>query len=212
MPGTHYKYYEDARTSYYEQVRYPTSFQNYTEIIHRTSHGSARYKSALPIKFKTLEFGDSQETVIKKMGKPRFISENNEFSPLVFFYKEALLNHKLLIQLHFFDKKFVLATQSIIDTDSKWRQIVKIIVLEKYSGEEKPILTSGSDQQDGGSNLVFVDRDNNKIFLQESINLNIIYSSGDLSLLSKIEEFTHLKLKKLNDDRDNLKAILKNSF
>lgn len=206
MSSTNYRYYEDARSSYYERLIYPAGFQNFIEIT-RNNHESV-FNSVIPLGFKTLVFGDSEKTVIKKLGKPRYISKDNGFSPLAFYYKESLMNHNLIIQIHFFNDEFVLATQSIIDTDLKWREIVKITIIEKYAGNDKSAVLEKS----GVTSVVFTDDDKNRIFLLESINLNILYLSGNARHYQFIEDFTRLKIKKINDQVENLKTLLKDSF
>jgi hypothetical protein len=206
MSSTNQRYYEDARSSYYERLIYPAGFQNFIEIS-RNNYESV-FNSVIPLAFKTLLFGDSEKTVVKKLGKPRYISKDNGFSPLVLYYKENLMNHNLLIQVHFFNGEFVLATQSIIDTDLKWREIVKITIIEKYAGNDK----SSALEKSGVTSVVFTDEFENRIFLLESINLNILYLSGDPKHYQFIEDFTRLKIKKINDQVENLKSLLKDSF
>lgn len=204
MYNQNFRYYEEARSSYYERLIYPPGFQNFTEITRRKY--SSALKSPIPVHFKTLEFGDNQKTVIKKLGRPRFVAEENGFSPVAYFYKEDLMNHNLLIQLHFFKNEFVLATQSIIDTDLKWREIVKVTVLEKYTG--KKMENNLIEERD----IVFTDENNNKLFILDSINLNLTYSSGHPAHYLHIEDFTRQKIKKINDEAENLKSLLKDSF
>lgn len=202
ISGTNH-YYEDARASYYERLVFPVGFQNFVEISKNTNHPASG--SAVPVRFKTLEFGDTEKIVLKKLGKPRFVIKDNGFSPLAFFYKEELMNHELLLQIHFFDNEFVLATQSIIDTDLKWREIVKITVIEKYGAESWK--TARHEK-----NAVFADSEGNRIFLLESINLSIVYCSGQTKHYQQIENFTRMKLKKISDEVENIKTLLKDSF
>lgn len=204
--------YNDARAYYYEQHSYPASLENFTEISDRSAYGFFAFTTALPVQFKTLDFGDNQKTVVRKLGKPRYISDQNAFSPCIYFYRETLLKHNLLIQLHFFEDQFVMATQTVIDTDAEWRQMVRVVILEKYLGQENTVVAGRplSDRIDG--NFSFTDGMGSNIFFIENINLNIVYSSSSPAHRSLIGAFADLKLKKIDDDKNALKGVLKNAF
>jgi len=206
MSTAPYKYYEDSRASYYERLIFPASFQNFIEVI-RNNHESV-FKSEPPIRFKTLEFGDTEKEVSRKLGTPRFICKDNGFSSAVYYYREEFMNHSLLFQLHFFDDKFVLATHSIIDSDLKWRGFIKKGVIEKYGGNDPVHLIEKSDI----TSIVFSDETGNKIFILESINLNIVYFSGDPAHRELVKKFTRLKIKKITDELETLKALLHDSL
>lgn len=196
-------YYEDARLSYYERLIFPAGYQNLQEI--RQNPTILKLNSVVPIRFRDVEFGDSGTEIEKKIGRTRFLLQDNGFSPLAYFYKEELANHQLLVQLHFFGDRFVMATHSIIDADVRWRNIVKNTILEKYSGA-----TCG--QSAGSGDVSFSDKDGNRLFLMDSINLNIFYLSGNPEHLRLVDQFNQVKLNKANDDLENLKTLLRNSF
>ena len=206
MSLTQNKYFEKSRAAYYQQLIFPAGFQNFIEIT-RNNHESI-FKSELPVRFKTLEFGDTEKEVTEKLGMPGFKCVENGFSPMAYYYREELLNHSLIFQVHFFDNKFVLATHSILDPDLKWRGFVKKGVIEKYGGTDPVHLIEKSDT----TSVVFSDTDGHKIFILESINLNIVYFSGNPRHRQLIEDFTRLKIKKMTDELETLKTLLDESL
>ena len=129
-----YKYSDNTydsldRRQYYERMIFPKSDSLFNEILQSK-------KNALPanilIAFKKLHFGDSPEIVSRKLGKPRFVMESQGISSLVFFYKEKINAHRVIIQVHFLDEEFFCASYTFRYENNAHRLSIIKMLFEKY--------------------------------------------------------------------------------
>ncbi len=209
MPNSPYNFYHDERKEYYERRLFPQSFDAFQELI---TNNFDILKTNNTIKLGKVEFGDSCQAVIKQFGKPRYIIDNNDFSPIVYYYKDKILNHEIIIQLHFFENKFLCGVQTIQDTDKEWRNLIYKIIKEKYISEDVDNLRNFNSKITSNNKLTITDVNLNKIILIDNVTLNILYLTGNVDHLDKISHFDFLKQQKAKKESDKITDLLLNKF
>lgn len=202
-----YDTYFDDKQDYYERRIVPQSFSVFKEIYTNESHV---FFTESAIKLNNLEFGASIKAAISVFGKPRYTIEDNNFSQTVYFYKEKINHHEVLIQLHFFQEKFICATQTINDSDAGWKALAHKTIIEKYTVNNTN--DSHNTSESSHRQITICDNDENKIVIVNDFTLNVLYITGNKELLILAENFELQKKQKIVDDEKKLKEILLNKF
>ena len=189
----------------YKKILFPTNYEKLESYI---DEEESFLKINQLINFQNLEFGEDLRSVEKKMGIPRYIvNRANYIAPIIYFYKEFVLNHEIIIQLFFYDNKFVFATQTIFEESIEWKEFIMQVVFEKYNNKDKSLA------RDKDSNeMFFIDQQSNKIVLLNSVNLNILYLSGKKDLLNLIKDFNRNFKLKSEKDLEQFKKIVSDKF
>ena len=198
-----YKRYNAERHAFYEKLMFPKGYETY----HKLTYENKLYvKTDTLIKFKDIEFGDSIKIVRKKLGSPRFTIKSLDIAPLVYFYKEDLMQRSIIVQLFFFDDKFLFATQTIFDMDNDWKETIKEAIFEKYIDKIESKLNNQLNE------VCFVDKANNKLIVFDSISLHILYVSGNQDNVNLIKAYKQRLKNEKNSQLQNLKTLILKHF
>lgn len=189
----------------YKKILFPTNYEKFENLI--DEEGSFLKINQL-ISFQNLEFGEDLRSVEKKMGVPRYVvNRANYIAPIIYFYKEFVLNHEIIIQLFFYDNKFVFATQTIFDESKEWKEFIMQVVYEKYNNKNTSVV-----RDKNISEMFFMDQQSNKIILLNSVNLNILYVAGQKNLINLIKDFNQSFKSKSEKDFEQFKKIVFDKF
>ncbi|TAL58235.1 MAG: hypothetical protein EPN85_12010 [Bacteroidetes bacterium] len=164
------------RREYYQKSIFPESPSLFSDMWNSEKN---KIPDDLSIVFRDLIFGSIPETVADILGKPRFVIENHGLSSLIFFYKERVNNHQVLVQVHFLGKEFFYAGYTFRDESNAERKAIKKVLFEKYSVINSALL----ERQDH-----LEDRDKNIISIRDSVNFNIIYLWGDDKIKNAVSQ------------------------
>ena len=129
--------------------------------------------------FRGLNFGDSPAIVVANLGEPRFGIENHGISSSVYFYKEKIGNHRVVIQIHFLGSEFFYACCEFRDESQADRKFVRRMLFEKYA----PLHLEMSDTKDH-----LVDRGNSIVSIYDNVNFRILYLWGDDKIRNAVSE------------------------
>lgn len=180
-------YYNQFLITEYRIESFITRLKNLTDI-----HKIAK------IRCKNLDFDINCKALKNILGKPNFVLKNCSISPQVYFYKDVLLNNKIVSQFHFFDEKYAFSYSSIIGYNDGWKTDIKIALSKKY------VMNAYDLFSDTCSCLI--DETGNKIFIVEDILIHIFYVSAHIDLseiLVKIingkSTIVECRLKKIQD-------------
>lgn len=189
----------------YKKILFPTNYEKFENLI--DEEGSFLKINQL-ISFQNLEFGEDLRSVEKKMGVPRYVvNRANYIAPIIYFYKEFVLNHEIIIQLFFYDNKFVFATQTIFDESKEWKEFIMQVVYEKYNNKNTSVVRDKNINE-----MFFIDQQSNKIILLNSVNLNILYVAGQKNLINLIKDFNQSFKSKSEKDFEQFKKIVFDKF
>lgn len=189
----------------YKKILFPTNYEKFENLI--DEEGSFLKINQL-ISFQNLEFGEDLRSVEKKMGVPRYVvNRANYIAPIIYFYKEFVLNHEIIIQLFFYDNKFVFATQTIFDESKEWKEFIMQVVYEKYNNKNTSLVRDKDINE-----MFFIDQQSNKIILLNSVNLNILYVAGQKNLINLIKDFNQSFKSKSEKDFEQFKKIVFDKF
>ena len=179
-----YKYYDSAydflsRRQYYGRMIFPKSNSLFSEILQSKKNA---LPTNLPIVFRGLCFGDSPEIISGKLGKPRFVMENQGISSLVFFYKEKINHHSVITQVRFLDEEFFCASYAFRYENNEERITIKKMLFEKYAN------LNGTTFEKNNS---LADNLGNGIFIFDSVFLNILYLWGNEKVEQAVSGSVH---------------------
>lgn len=179
-----YKHYVNSydsvgRTEYYQRMIFPERISLFSDMWNTTK---ALIPDNIPIIFREVKFGSDPETVAKILGKPRFVIENHGLSSLIYFYKERVNNHRMLMQIHFWGKEFFYAGYTFRDENDYERKKIKNVLFDKYS-------VIGSGQLERQEHLE--DASGNIITVLDNVNFNILYLWGNDKIRNAVSQNTY---------------------
>ena len=169
-------FYSINRKEYYERLVLPKDISFFNQIF--LSETTA-LPTNFPIAFRELKFGDNPKTVSRKLKLPRYIIENHDISSQIYFYKETINHHKVIMQLHFHDEEFFCACYTFRHESNGEQMRIKKMLFEKYTN------LNGSTFEKCNT---LIDTHGNVIFIYDNITLNIFYLWGNEKIKNAVSD------------------------
>jgi hypothetical protein len=170
-------YHYSDRENFYKNFLVDTTPKSLMNSLTANCMGMAA--TADQISFKETPWGSTRKTVMRKFGSPRYIFDNTASlrNHLIFFYKQTLLNEKVVIQFHFLEDELFLIHVDFLSNTSLDIKAIKNVVEKKYG----PIQVYQND-------IYLIDDSQNRLIIKQNLYLTFTYTSGESSVIRKLEK------------------------
>ena len=170
-------YHYSDRENFYKNFLIDTTPKSLMNSLVTNCMGMAA--TADQISFKETPWGSTRKAIIRKFGSPRYIFDNTVSlsNHLIFFYKQTLLNEKVVLQFHFIEDGLFLIHIDFLSNASLDIKSIKNVVEKKYG----PIQVYQND-------ILLIDDSQNRLIIKQNLYLTFTYTSGESSLVRKFEK------------------------
>jgi hypothetical protein len=172
-----YTYHHSDRENFYKNFLVDTTAKSLINSL--TANCMGMTATVDQIRFKETPWGSTRKDVIRKFGSPRYIFDNTVSlsNHLIFFYKQTLLNEKVVLQFHFLENRLFLIHIDFLSNASLHIKSIKNVVEKKYG----PIQVFEND-------IFLIDHSQNRLIIKQNLYLTFTYTSGESSLIRKLEK------------------------
>jgi hypothetical protein len=161
--------------------------------------------SKVPISFNAVVFGTSPKGIKNQMGIPDFIIKDNSVTPLVYMYKNEVLNNRIISQFHFIEDKYIYSARTFVGYGEGWKSTIILAFYKKYLCDS--LLHPPQNMQVlSNKSVCIVDKTGNKLILVNDVFLHVIYVSAHTDISKLLLE---LQLKETRKKQDKINFVQK---